>query len=159
MRRWGHLNSGYHGAYRENRCPFRRQYLCISGTFHQRWCEGYHRWVHQKTCKGSSCHRSDQHSVHRNGRSGICDRGKPSFLKNSTIHQQGNGYSNRWPGYQGDYRKYHPWTWLWAGTSSGCGLYCNQDAGVLLREASWSWNFSRTWDEIYRRMSWYCKDL
>ena len=31
--RWrGHFDPGYHGAYRESRYPFRRQYLRISGT-------------------------------------------------------------------------------------------------------------------------------
>ena len=30
------------GAYRESRYPFRRQYLCISGTDHQQDCKSYH---------------------------------------------------------------------------------------------------------------------
>ena len=63
----GHPDSGYHGAHRENRCPFRRQYFRISGADDQRPCKRDDRGIYEAPGTGTACHRTDQHPVYCDG--------------------------------------------------------------------------------------------
>ena len=58
-------------------------------------CQRDDRGIHKTSGTGTTCYWTDQHPVHRYGRAGIRDRGKPTFFQNRAIYQQSNRYSDR----------------------------------------------------------------
>ena len=62
------------------------------------------RSIHRRLAQIAACHRTDQYPVYRVRRRGICHRGKSPFQPYGSVYQQGDRYSDRAAGNEGDPR-------------------------------------------------------